>query len=99
MDSIESLQMLTYAVCQMYGWERHWKESGLMLHLEVSEFIEALRGKHGDPIEEADDILFVLFSILNKYHISIKTVLESLTTKSEALFNDPRPYNNYGDNE
>jgi len=33
------------------------------LHLEASELIEALRGKHGDPLSEAADVLLVLMSI------------------------------------
>lgn len=33
------------------------KWSGIYLHLEASEFIESLRGKGGNPTNEADDVL------------------------------------------
>lgn len=43
------------------GWRRDWLEAGCYLHLEASEYVEALRGK-GDspPASEAADVLFVL---------------------------------------
>jgi len=34
-----------YAHCQRNGWSRDWREAGCYLHLEASEFTEALRGK------------------------------------------------------
>lgn len=35
------------AICQTKGWKKDWANGGVYLHLEVSEFIEALRGKGG----------------------------------------------------
>lgn len=96
---MNELQALTYAVCKKYGWDRHWKQSGVMLHLEVSEFIEALRGKRGNPIEEAGDIIFVLLSILEGYNIPIAAVLASVETKTTNLMQNDAPYHNYGANE
>ena len=68
-------------ICNLRGWSRHWKESGVILHLEVSEFIEAVRGKRGDPEKEAADVLFVLLSTCEKYGLlydSIEAHLSNL---------------------
>lgn len=51
---------------------------GGYLHLEVSEFIEALRGKRGNPESEAADILFQLFSMIRKHNLNISNVLWNL---------------------
>lgn len=100
MSYVGSVQQLTYAVCQKFGWDRDWKQAGVMLHLEVSEFIEALRGKDdGNVIEEAGDVLFVLLSILQAQNISIMDVIASLESKSINLLQMDAPYHNYGVNE
>jgi len=39
-------------VCAREHWDKDWSNGGVYMHLEVSEFIEALRGKGGDPIDE-----------------------------------------------
>jgi hypothetical protein len=41
----------------------HWTHRGAYLHLEASELIEAIRGKRGEPVKEAADVLLVLMSI------------------------------------
>ena len=43
------------------------KEVGVYMHLEVSEFIEALRGKGGDPLDELGDVLFTVLAVA-EYH-------------------------------
>jgi len=72
-------------VCRIAGWSRDWKEGGCALHLEVSEFIEALRKKRGDIIEEAGDILFVLLSILADQDIDIERVFDRMDQKRKEL--------------
>jgi phosphoribosyl-ATP pyrophosphohydrolase len=47
------------------------------LHLEASEFTEALRGK-GDFEQEAADVLFVLLSTMEAHNIGVDWVLEIL---------------------
>lgn len=51
------------AMCIARNWSLHWTARGAYLHLEASELIEAIRGKHGDPKKEAADVLIVLQSI------------------------------------
>ncbi len=53
----------TLEICRKNNWKRDWSAGGCYLHLEVSEFIESLRGKGtNQPASEAGDVLFVLFS-------------------------------------
>ena len=79
-----ALQRRTLDACRKEGWDRGWKTAGCCLHLECSEFIEALRGKHGDPIEEAGDVLFVLLSMPADYDISIDEVACALEMKMDS---------------
>jgi len=86
-DLVES----SYNVCKKKNWSRDWCHGGCYLHLEVSEFIESLRGKGSStPIEEAADIFFVLFSIFGGYHINPDQVLEALKTKIHNLENESK---------
>jgi len=63
------------AMCRKRGWDLHWTCRGAYLHLEASELIEALRGKRGDPLAEAADVLLVLMSITENAGISWADVL------------------------
>ena len=58
-------------------WRRDWEGGGTYLYLEVSEFIEALRGKRGDPTKEAGDVLLVLLSVLAAHGLSTEDALAS----------------------
>ncbi len=55
-------------VCESKNWQKDWVRGGCYMHLEVSEFIEALRGK-GDPVEELGDVLFTIFAVADHYGI------------------------------
>jgi len=55
-------------VCESKNWRKDWVRGGCYMHLEVSEFIEALRGK-GDPVEELGDVLFTIFAVADHYGI------------------------------
>lgn len=69
----------TLSHCEEKGWDRGWVHAGCYLHLEVSEFVEALRQKNGlDTNEEAADVLFVLFSTLAAHDIQVSDVLKTL---------------------
>jgi NTP pyrophosphatase (non-canonical NTP hydrolase) len=83
---IEQVAAKARKVCEEKGWKRNWSNGGCYLHLEVSEFIESLRGKGDDsPAEEAADILFVLLAMLHAEGISAQTVLEILDKKCDDL--------------
>lgn len=66
-------------VCTERGWGVGWKERGAVLHLEASEFIEAIRGKRGVPEEEAADVLFTLLVACNSHDVNMARVVEHLT--------------------
>lgn len=61
-------------------WYTDWAGGGCYLHLEVSEFIEALRGK-GDPVEEAGDVLFVLLAMMKRHGINIQDAIDAVDRK------------------
>ena len=66
------------------GWNRDWLHGGCYLHLESSEFIEALRGK-GDPIEELGDVLLVLLSVAYHYKLDIGAAIEKIYEKIDII--------------
>lgn len=79
------------AMCKKRGWKLNWSARGCYLHLEASEFIEALRGKRGDPIEEAADVLLVLMSTTEAHGIAWDKVLAATEAKCAQLEAKP-PY-------
>lgn len=81
-DRFQALAEAAYGLGASQGWRRDWEGAGCNLHLEASEFIEALRGKGGSsPVEEAGDVLFVLLSTLVAHNIPVADVLASLEVK------------------
>ena len=78
-------------VCLEQGWDRGWSRGGCYLHLEVSEFIESLRGKGGSPPEEeAADVLFVLLSTCRGNKVDLDRVTEIFNRKCDALLTKSR---------
>lgn len=80
MSDIEYIDYLAekcLEICDKKNWSRNWKEGGCYLHLEVSEFIEALRGK-GDPKAELGDVMFVLLSVMKEYGLTMKDAIDAL---------------------
>ena len=69
------------------GWSRHWTVGGCYLHLEASEFIEALRGK-GDPTDELGDVLMVLLSVARHYNLDIHEAMKMSEAKMERIINE-----------
>ena len=66
-------------VCALKKWDKDWLKGGCYIHLEVSEFIESLRGKGDDPPEkEAADVMFTLLAVMDHYDISMEPVLHHL---------------------
>lgn len=67
------------AVCKENGWKRDRQHGGLYLHLEASEFVEALRGKGtSTPEAEAADVLFVLITVCAANGVSLEKALSHL---------------------
>lgn len=77
-----------FAVNKM-NWSREWSPGGCYLHLEVSEFIEALRGK-GDPLEELGDVLITLFSVARHYNLNPKDAIKSASRKIDNIVEGKR---------
>lgn len=71
-------------MCGKQDWGRGWSEGGCYLHLEASEFIEAVRGK-GNKLEEAGDVLFVFLSMLIDAGIDPEAVLAQCDRKIDDM--------------
>jgi len=87
MINIDDFADKSYDFClNKMGWSRHWTVGGCYLHLEASEFIEALRGK-GDPVDELGDVLMVLLSVARHYKIDIHEAIKKSEEKMERMSN------------
>lgn len=77
-------------VCKKEGWPLDWSGRGCYIHLEVSEFIEAMRGKGNTSVtEEGADVLFTVFSALAVEGIPIEKVLVVLSDICEGYLEPP----------
>lgn len=84
--TLESVTEKAVQLCGQRGWVRDWRQGGVHLHLEASEFIEALRGKGDEPPQsEAGDVLFVLFTLLVAHGLSPRGALQDLNAKLDKL--------------
>lgn len=72
-------------ICKQRNWKKDWSSGGCYIHLEVSEFIESLRGKGGKPVEEAADVIITLMAVLDHYQIRAIDLLPALEDKLEKL--------------
>lgn len=81
---LEDLAIRCSLACKKENWSRDWPEAGCYLHLEASEFIEALRGE-GDPVDEAGDVLFVLISSAQAHGIGVKQIVEASKQRHEGI--------------
>ncbi len=81
--SVESL-----AACVARMWRVDWSARGCYLHLEVSELIEACRGKgESSKEEELADVLTVLTSLIGAYRINVNGALAIMDQKLEGIRN------------
>lgn len=78
------------AVCQKRGWSLRWDARLAQLTCESAELAEALRGKRGDPVEEAADTLFVLMSMTENAGIAWGEVVYALERKCRKLETAPQ---------
>jgi NTP pyrophosphatase (non-canonical NTP hydrolase) len=74
-------------VCALREWKKDWSHGGCYTHLELSEFIEALRGK-GDPIEELGDVLFTLIAVADHYNIDASEAMKHSIEKHTRLLKE-----------
>lgn len=88
-EANDSLPARVVAMCRARGWSMHWTHRGAYLHLESSELIEAIRGKHGDPMLEAADVLLVLMSITEYAGIPWADVVRQANAKCDELMVKP----------
>ena len=72
-------------VCDIKGWGKDWKEGGSYLHLEASEFVESLRGKHGIPEHEVADVLFVLLAMVKHHNVNLQETIKYINKKLEKI--------------
>lgn len=91
MEELNEMAARVVEMCKKRKWSLHWTHRGAYLHLESSELIEAIRGKHGDPADEAGDVLLVLMSITEYAGIPFTTIIKNAETKLSWLENAP-PY-------
>src|SRR5262249_31584928 len=86
---MDALVNRVVAMCRKRNWSLHWTHRGAYLHLESSELIEAIRGKHGDKVEEAADVLNVWLSIIGGAGIPFAEVMAALDKKLTHLETAP----------
>lgn len=73
-------------VCRREGWSLEWDHRGVYLHLEASEFIEAVRGKRGNDVKkEAADLFFTFLAMLASTGIPFEGVITALRHKIAKL--------------
>jgi NTP pyrophosphatase (non-canonical NTP hydrolase) len=71
-------------VCDHHKWDKGWSRGGCYMHLEVSEFIEALRGK-GDPEDELGDVLFTVLAVADYHKLDVIKALERNIEKHKEI--------------
>ena len=77
-------------VCKQRGWSLRWDARLAQMTCESAEFAEAVRGKRGDPVEEAGDVLFVLMSWTESAGIPFADVVAAAERKCLRLEIVPR---------
>jgi len=94
MNRLEQIYINSNAICNARGWKKDWESGGCYIHLEVSEFIEALRGKtKSSPAEEAGDVIFGLLAVLKNYEIPLEEVISMLEMKIEKMLDEDQGRN------
>lgn len=78
-------------VAAHHGWNLDdWKERGCAIHLEVSELIEAFRGKGDESVlEEGADVLICLLAMMKSRNVSIAELWTQMQDKINKLEAEP----------
>ncbi len=84
MEDIDKFADEALEFCHFMGWEKNWSKGGCYMHLEVSEFIEALRGK-GDPVDELADVFITILSVCKHYNIKPTEGLKRARQKMKEI--------------
>ncbi|MCP5136061.1 MAG: hypothetical protein H6981_04600 [Gammaproteobacteria bacterium] len=77
-------------LCRARGWSTQWDARTAQLLCEVAELADAIRGKRGNPTQEAGDVLLVLASLLEAHGIPMESAIEEAHRKIDALMDAPR---------
>lgn len=81
---MEAWRAAAFAVCRARGWSENWTHRLAAHVLEASEYVEAWRGKKGDAVEEAGDMLFTVLAMIPE-SISLLDVYRASLTKIAGL--------------
>ena len=87
MVDIDEFAKKSLDFCKEMGWTKDWLKGGCYIHLEASEFIEALRGK-GDPLEELGDVLNTVLSVAEYYNLSPSEAILKSKKKMNKILNE-----------
>jgi len=77
-------------LCRTRDWSTEWDARTAQMLCEVAELAEAIRGKRGNPVQEAGDVLLVLASMLEANGITMESALDEAHRKIDALMDMPR---------
>jgi hypothetical protein len=88
------LNALQHRVLEMYlkrDWRLDWMARGVYMHLEVSEFIEAIRGK-GDstPESEAADVVICMMAMVAGANLNWDNIMAEVEQKVTVLETKPQ---------
>lgn len=67
------------------GWSFDWPERSGYAHGELSELVEAVRGKHGDVVDEAGDVLLACLMGLVPESVSLAECLAAAERKVDTI--------------
>lgn len=73
-------------IMQRRGWSLQWTDRSAYLHLEAAELAEAVRGKRGDPVDEAGDVLITLLALAP---VGLPEIVAAAEAKLAALQTRP----------
>ena len=83
--SIEDLIERSYKLYNKKGWSLHWADRLAYFTLEASEFIEATRGKGGDPVDEAGDVLITFLTLITHDGVTLEEAVKAAHKKIDSL--------------
>ena len=89
-DDINILTHRIIKICEKRKWSLHWTWRCANLQLEISEMFEAIRGKHGNPTEEAGDVLIGFLATTGANNIKWQDILNAADKKISFLEQAPR---------